>query len=75
MTRPKQSPPPLLNSVTSPHEREENAQSALSLRRDPDLNVIEERIETQDSAISDPDLTPRTKIVKKIHKKIKISFI
>ena len=75
MTRPKQSPPPLLNSVNSPHEREENAPSALSLRRDPALNVIEERIETQDSAVSDPDLTPRTKIVKKIHKKIKISFI
>ena len=76
MTRPRQSPPPHLNSVNSPNEIvEENARSALSLRKDPALNVIEERIETQDSAMSDPSLTPRTKIINKIQKKIKISFI
>ena len=76
MTRPKQSTPPYFKSVNSPNEIvEENVRSALSLRRDPALNVIEERIETQDSAVSDPNLTPRTKIVKKIKKKIKLSFI
>lgn len=76
MTRPKQSTPPYQKSVNTPNEVvEENVKSALSLRRDPALNVIEERIETQDSAVSDPNLTPRTKIVNKIQKKIKISFI
>ena len=47
----------------------DNKQSIISSKyadQDPALNVIEERIETQDSAISDPNLTPRTKIVNKI---------
>jgi len=38
------------------------------------LKVVEERIETQDSAVSDHNLSPRTKVLNKILRKIKQSF-
>mmetsp|Transcript_32003 Transcript_32003/g.31304 ORF Transcript_32003/g.31304 Transcript_32003/m.31304 type:complete len:84 (+) Transcript_32003:554-805(+) len=38
------------------------------------LKVVEERIETQDSAISDCNLSPRQKMHNKLTKKIRIAF-
>lgn len=38
------------------------------------LKIVEERIETQDSAISDPNLSPRSKQHNKIVKKVKMAF-
>ena len=39
------------------------------------LNVIEERLESQESALSDPNLSPRSKHILKLQKKIKFSFM
>lgn len=39
------------------------------------LNVIEERLESQDSAVSDPNLSPRSRHILKIQKKIKFAFL
>lgn len=36
--------------------------------------MVEERIETQDSAVSDPNLSPRSKFNSKITRKIKLAF-
>jgi len=38
------------------------------------LKPVEERIETQESAASDPSLTPRSRMNFKINKKIKLAF-
>lgn len=39
------------------------------------MNVIEERLESQDSAVSDPNLSPRSRHLLKIQKKIKFAFL
>ena len=39
------------------------------------LNVIEERLESQDSALSDPNLSPRSRHFLKLQKKIKYAFL
>ncbi len=39
------------------------------------LNVIEEKLESQTSIPTDPNLTPRSKIVKKLQKQIKLNFL
>lgn len=39
------------------------------------LNVIEEKIEPQNSMPTDPNLSPRSKIVTKLQKRIKLNFL
>lgn len=39
------------------------------------LRVIEERIETQNSCATDPNLSPRSRIISKLTKKVKMSFM
>lgn len=38
------------------------------------LKPVEERIETQESAASDPSLTPRSRMTFKLSKKIRLAF-
>jgi len=38
------------------------------------MKVVEERIDTQDSAVSDPSMSPRAKANKKLIKKVKVAF-
>jgi hypothetical protein len=38
------------------------------------LKIVEERIETQESAASDANLSPRTRINIKLAKKVKLAF-